>query len=136
MDECPCNLAALILKKGEERCLLASHLWIYSNEIDTARDTRQGARSAVGSDGADHRAEIQSMSQVEPPHQLRLTTTGREIAGLVRGGQGSFSGKRGFILPILRLIHAAVVVVTVVVETLNCQCFTECAHAHASAGKA
>jgi len=63
----------------------------FVNHKEVAGDTRQGSRSAAGSDGADHRAEIQSMPQVEPPHQLRLTTTGREIAGLVRGGQGGFS---------------------------------------------
>ena len=51
-------------------------------------DTRQGSRSTTGSDGADHGAEIQSMSQVETPHELRLTTTdGEEIAGLVPGGR-------------------------------------------------
>jgi hypothetical protein len=58
----------------------------FVNQQEVAGDTRQGSRSAAGSDGADHRAEIQSMS--ERPHQLRLTTTGREIARLVRGGQG------------------------------------------------
>jgi len=74
----------------------------FVNHKEVAGDIRQGSRSAAGSDGANHRAEIQSMSQVEPPHQLRLTTTGREIAGLVRGGQGSFSEyKGGDILPML-----------------------------------
>ena len=37
MDECPGNLAALTLKKREERRLPAGQPWIYSNEIDTAR---------------------------------------------------------------------------------------------------
>jgi len=32
---------------------------------------------------------------------MRLTTSGRDMAGLVRGGLGGFSVKRGFILPIL-----------------------------------
>ena len=65
----------------------------FVNHQEVAGDTRQGSRLAAGSDGADHRAEIQSMS--EPRHQLRLTITGREIAGWVRGGQGGFSGKIG-----------------------------------------
>lgn len=65
----------------------------FLNHQEVTGDTRQGSRSAAGSDGAGHRAEIQSMS--EPPHQLRLTATGHEISGLVRGGQGSFSGKGG-----------------------------------------
>jgi len=35
---------------------------------------------------------------------MRLTTSGREMAGLVRGGRGGLSVKMGFMLPILRLI--------------------------------
>jgi len=30
------NLAPLHLKKDQERRLLAGHLWIYSNEVDTS----------------------------------------------------------------------------------------------------
>jgi hypothetical protein len=33
--------------------------------------------------------------------QLRLTTSGREMAGLLPGGQAGFPVKRGFIPPIL-----------------------------------
>lgn len=56
----------------------------FMSHKEVAGDARQGSRSAAGSDGADHRAEIQSMPQVEPPHLLRLSTSGREIAELTR----------------------------------------------------
>ena len=39
------------------------------------------------------------VSLIRPLHPLRLSTFGHDMAGLVRGGRGGFSVKRGFILP-------------------------------------
>lgn len=50
---------------------------------------------AAGSDGAGDRAEIQSMPQVERP--LRLTTSDREMAGLLRGVRVVFQKKGVYI---------------------------------------
>ena len=36
------ELARLVLKKGEERRLRAGHLWVFSNEVDTARTPIKG----------------------------------------------------------------------------------------------
>ena len=47
----------------------------FVNHKEVAGDTRHGPRSAAGSDGAEHRTEIQSMSQLERPH--RSTKTNR-----------------------------------------------------------
>lgn len=77
----------------------------FDNHKDVASDTRQGMRSATGSDWANHKAEVQFIWPVSPLHQLRLTTTGRKmakVAGLMRDGQGGFPVKWGFILPILQ----------------------------------
>jgi hypothetical protein len=73
----------------------------FAEHKDVAGDTRQGSRSAAGSDWMDHKAEHRSILLIRPLHPLRLTTFGREIAGLLWSGQGGFSAKRGFILPIL-----------------------------------
>ncbi len=54
-----------------------------------------------------HRAEIRPVSPIKPLYPLRLATSGREMAGLVRGGQGDFSAQRGFMLPILLMVHHA-----------------------------
>ena len=71
----------------------------FAEHKDVAGDTRQGSRSAAGSDWMDHKAEHRSILLIRPLHPLRLTTFGREIAGLLWSGQGGFSAKRGFILP-------------------------------------
>ena len=77
----------------------------FAEHKDVAGDTRQGSRSAAGSDWMDHKAEHRSILLIRPLHPLRLTTFGREIAGLLWSGQGGFSAKRGFILPILLLLQ-------------------------------
>jgi hypothetical protein len=63
-------------------------------------DTGQGWRSAAGLVWADQRAEIRPMPPVRQPHRVRLAKPGRDMAGLIRIGQGDFSAKRGSILPI------------------------------------
>gem|GEM_PF-4939035 len=50
----------------------------FGKDKDVACDTRQGPRSAAGSDWTDHKAEIRS---IRPLHRLRLMTTGREMTG-------------------------------------------------------
>lgn len=49
----------------------------------------------------DRRPEIPPDSLVGLQYRVRLATLGREMAGLMRGGQGGFSVKRWFILPVL-----------------------------------
>ena len=50
----------------------------FGKHKDVACDTRQGWRSGAASDCTDHKAEIRS---IRPLHQLRLTTTGRDMTG-------------------------------------------------------
>ncbi|HEV8331489.1 MAG TPA: class I SAM-dependent rRNA methyltransferase [Steroidobacteraceae bacterium] len=42
MSETPAQLPELRLKRGEDRRLSAGHLWVFSNEVDTARTPLQG----------------------------------------------------------------------------------------------
>jgi len=42
MSDSPADRPVLMLRKGEERRLLAGHLWVYSNEIDTNRSPLKG----------------------------------------------------------------------------------------------
>ena len=44
----------------------------------------------AGSDWTDHKAEIRPISLIKPLYQTRLTASAREIAGLLRGGQGEW----------------------------------------------
>lgn len=55
-----------------------------------AGDTRQGSRSAAGSDWTDHKAKIRSIWLIRPLHSLRSATFGHAMAGLIRGGQEVF----------------------------------------------
>jgi len=57
----------------------------FVNHKDVAGDTRQGWRSADGSNGTDHKAEGQSIWPIRPLHPLRLTIPGHETAGLMPG---------------------------------------------------
>lgn len=67
----------------------------FRKDKDVAGDIRQGPRSAAGSDWTDHKAEIRPISLIRPLHQLRLTTFGHEMAGLLRGGAVWFFSEKG-----------------------------------------
>lgn len=74
MDESPGNLAPLILKKGEERRLLAGHSWIYSNEIDTARSP---LKAHVPGQPAAADADRQAMPTASTQPLMRAISTPR-----------------------------------------------------------
>lgn len=74
----------------------------FVNHKAVADDIGQGLRSAASWYWSGHRTQIRPISPLGPPHLLRLTTLGREMARLLWGGHFGSSRKRGFILPILR----------------------------------
>jgi 23S rRNA (cytosine1962-C5)-methyltransferase len=76
------NLAApLILRKGEERRLLAGHLWIYSNEIDTGRSPLKGYLAGQAVEVLSQRGQWLAHAYVNP-HSLiaaRITSRRRDV---------------------------------------------------------
>lgn len=80
MDESPGNLAPLILKKGEERRLLAGHLWIYSNEIDTARSPLKAYAPGQPVEVISQRGQWLAHAYVNPHSLIAARVTGRQRA--------------------------------------------------------
>ena len=76
------TLSQLKLKKNEERRLLQGHLWIYSNEVDTAQTPLSGFTSGQMIDIVDHRGHELGRGYVNP-HTLLcarlLTRNSRRI---------------------------------------------------------
>jgi len=73
--------APLVLRKGEERRLLAGHLWIYSNEIDTGRSPLKGYQSGQPVEVLSSRGQWLAHAYVNP-HSLiaaRITSRRREV---------------------------------------------------------
>ncbi|MDH4108393.1 MAG: class I SAM-dependent rRNA methyltransferase [Gammaproteobacteria bacterium] len=72
----------LFLRKGEERRLLAGHLWVYSNEVDTARSPLKGLEPGQAVAVLSQRGQWLAHAYVNP-HSLisaRVTSRRREQA--------------------------------------------------------
>jgi 23S rRNA (cytosine1962-C5)-methyltransferase len=80
MDESPGNPAPLILKKGEERRLLAGHLWIYSNEIDTARSPLKAYEPGQPVEVLSQRGRWLAHAYVNPHSLIAARVTSRQRA--------------------------------------------------------
>ncbi|HEB58242.1 MAG TPA: class I SAM-dependent rRNA methyltransferase [Gammaproteobacteria bacterium] len=63
------HLPPLQLKKNEDRRIRAGHLWIYSNEVDTARTPLKGRESGGLANITDHRGKPLGTAYVNP-HSL------------------------------------------------------------------
>jgi len=71
----------LILRKGEERRLLAGHLWIYSNEIDTSKSPLKGCVPGQAVEIQSQRGQWLAHAYVNP-HSLiaaRVTSRRRDV---------------------------------------------------------
>ena len=73
--------APLVLRKGEERRLLAGHLWIYSNEIDTGRSPLKNYEAGQPVEILSQRGQWLAHAYVNP-HSLiaaRVTSRRRDV---------------------------------------------------------
>jgi len=73
--------APLVLRKGEERRLLAGHLWIYSNEIDTGRSPLKGYVPGQPVEVLSYRGQWLAHAYLNP-HSLiaaRVTSRRRDV---------------------------------------------------------
>jgi 23S rRNA (cytosine1962-C5)-methyltransferase len=77
MDESPGKLAPLILKKGEERRLLAGHLWLYSNEIDTGRSPLKAYEPGQPVEVLSQRGQWLAHAYVNPHSLIAARVTSR-----------------------------------------------------------
>jgi len=77
MDEALGNLAPLMLKKGEERRLLAGHSWIYSNEIDTARSPLKAYEPGQPVEVISQRGQWLAHAYVNPHSLIAARVTSR-----------------------------------------------------------
>jgi 23S rRNA (cytosine1962-C5)-methyltransferase len=87
MDDSPGKLAPLILKKGEERRLLAGHLWIYSNEIDTARSPLKAYEPGQPVEVISQRGQWLAHAYVNPHSLIAARVTSRRRARPLDGAE-------------------------------------------------
>lgn len=87
MDESPDILAPLILKKDEERRLLAGHLWVYSNEIDTARSPLKAYESGQPVEVISQRGQWLAHAYVNPHSLIAARVTSRQRARPLDGAE-------------------------------------------------
>ena len=80
MDESSDKLAPLILRKDEERRLLAGHLWIYSNEIDTARSPLKAYAPGQPVEVLSQRGQWLAHAYVNPHSLIAARVTSRQRA--------------------------------------------------------
>jgi 23S rRNA (cytosine1962-C5)-methyltransferase len=80
MDEFPGNLAPLILQKGEERRLLAGHLWVYSNEVDTAHSPLKAYEPGQPVEVISQRGQWLAHAYVNPHSLIAARVTSRQRA--------------------------------------------------------
>lgn len=78
MNSPPKDSPPLILKKGEERRLLAGHLWIYSNEIDTARCPLRDYEPGQPVEVISQRGQWLAHAYVNPHPLIAARVTSRE----------------------------------------------------------
>jgi 23S rRNA (cytosine1962-C5)-methyltransferase len=78
MDESSDTLVPLILRKDEERRLLAGHLWIYSNEIDTARSPLKAYAPGQPVEVLSQRGQWLAHAYVNPHSLIAARVTSRQ----------------------------------------------------------
>jgi 23S rRNA (cytosine1962-C5)-methyltransferase len=78
MDESTGKPAPLILKKGEERRLLAGHLWVYSNEVDTARSPLKAYEVGQPVEVLSQRGQWLAHAYVNPHSLIAARVTSRQ----------------------------------------------------------
>lgn len=69
--------APLLLRKGEERRLLAGHLWIYSNEIDSRRSPLKGYEAGQPVEVLSHRGKWLAHAYLNPHSLIAARITSR-----------------------------------------------------------
>jgi len=71
------NPPTLVLRKGEERRLLAGHEWVYSNEIDTARSPLRGLEPGQAVDLVSQSGRWLAHADANPRSLIAARVTGR-----------------------------------------------------------
>ncbi|WP_123400895.1 class I SAM-dependent rRNA methyltransferase [Inmirania thermothiophila] len=74
-------VATLRLRRGEDRRLRAGHLWVYSNEVDTARTPLKGLEPGAPVLVLDHRGGVVGAGYANPRSLIcaRLVSHGRRL---------------------------------------------------------
>ncbi|UCE90247.1 MAG: class I SAM-dependent rRNA methyltransferase [Pseudomonadota bacterium] len=72
------NLPRLRLKKGEDRRLRAGHLWVYSNEVDTANTPLKAYEAGQLAHLEDHRGSLLGTAYVNPHTLICARLLGRD----------------------------------------------------------